>query len=248
MQMKNVKINGKWDILMPEHRAARPEWHTELGWERKRLDSMEENIGKDDIVFYLGAELGEMPALCSIWGADVVLFEPNYKSWPVIKAVWDANRIKPPLKCFAGFASDVTKKVPSAPDRAIYNGEGWMIGEDGFPMYANGEIDPAHGFNQLAQEANGHPQITLDDFVMETRIVPTVITMDCEGSEGKILRGALETIKTHKPKLWLSIHPEFMKDMYSEDSDELREWIKSLGYKETILDHQHEIHTLYEPI
>ena len=29
---------------------------------------MHNNIGKGDVVYYVGAEEGEMPALCQMWG------------------------------------------------------------------------------------------------------------------------------------------------------------------------------------
>ena len=44
-EMVSAKLNGKFDIILPKHRADRPEWYTEKGWERNRLDSMYENIG-----------------------------------------------------------------------------------------------------------------------------------------------------------------------------------------------------------
>lgn len=245
MKMVNVKINGKYDILMPDHRAARPEWHTEDGWERQRIESMHDHLGKGDILYYVGAELGEMPALCQMWGAEVVLFEPNYKSWPVIKLVWDENHLKSPLRCFAGFASDVTQWIPPNPDKAIYQGVGWRHDLGGWPYYANGVIDPAHGFNQLYQEADGHPQVRIDDYIEKMGITPTAISLDVEGSEGRVLRGAVNLLTTKHPKIWLSGHSDFMRDQYNESLGDLRQWLKSLGYKEEFLDLAHEMHLYY---
>lgn len=248
VEMVKAKLNGKYDIILPKHRANRPEYHSEAGWERARLDSLHANLIEGDVVFYVGVELGEHTALCSMWGADVVMFEPNYKSWPVVKAIYDANNLKPPLKCFLGFASDVTKLDPPTPDTAIYGGKQWEVREDGWPICVDEPIVEAHGFNQLYEEADGLPQITIDDFVEQTGIVPTVITMDVEGSEGRVLRGAEQTLRKYKPKLWLSIHPEFLILNYGEWSYELRNWVKDLGYHEKILDFQHELHTVTWPV
>jgi hypothetical protein len=69
--------------------------------------------------------------------------------------------------------------------------------------------------------------------------------MDTEGSEGRILRGAEQTLKTYKPKLWISIHPEFLALNYGEYSRDVRSWIINLGYEETLLEYEHELHAMY---
>lgn len=107
VEMVPVKINGKWDILLPKHRAERPEWFTAEGWERARLDAMSERIGPGDVVYYVGAEEGEMAALCQMWGAEVVLFEPNPAAWPNIRSIFMANGLSDCLS-FEGFASNKT--------------------------------------------------------------------------------------------------------------------------------------------
>ena len=96
-KMVKAKLNGLFEIILPEHRAARPEWYTEEGWEKARLEKLHEEIKRQKlnkikpVVYYVGAEEGEMSALCQIWGADVVLFEPNPLVWPNIRAIWEAN-------------------------------------------------------------------------------------------------------------------------------------------------------------
>lgn len=240
MEIVKATINGHFEMMLPKHRAERPEWYYPTGWEKARLESMYDEIvfsghPEKEVVYYVGAELGEMPALCAMWDAQVVLFEPNDKAWPVIKQTFDANNVKPKA-FFKGFASDVTKLI-----------------HDPFPMFewppeVDREITTEHGFNQLYQEADSFNQIKIDDYVALSLLIPTVITMDVEGSEGRVLRGAVETIKKYKPKLWLSIHPEFLITQYGEWSYELRQWLRGLGYKETILDYQHELHVFYDSI
>ncbi len=39
-EMIKCKINGKFDIILPKHRADRPEWYTDNGWKKKRLEHM----------------------------------------------------------------------------------------------------------------------------------------------------------------------------------------------------------------
>lgn len=247
MRMVDCLVNGKYNIKMPEHRAARDEWYSENGWERARLDSMHEHLGKGDVVYYVGAELGEMPALCQMWGAEVVLFEPNHTAWPSIKAVWDANDLTPPLAVFPGFASNKHQPDPINPDWELVKGNGYKIGSDGWPRYSKGKIILEHGFSELFQEADGLPQFRIDDVVREGLKPPTAITMDVEGSDFQVLLGAEQTIIKYKPKIWMSWHPEFQYHQYNLYTRDTRNWLIDRGYDEFYLDYQHELHMLYLP-
>ena len=234
--MRKVTVNGKFEIILPEHRADRPQWYTEEGWEKKRLESMHKSLGKDDILFYVGAEEGDMPALCQMWGAELVLFEPNPKVWPNIKAIWEANKLEPAW-CFVGFASNETSNPEFLKDTPKIHAS--------FPPCADGEIISDHGFMEL--RSHNAPEVRLDDVVGMINKVPTAISIDVEGSEWQVLRGSMQILKKVKPKLWLSLHPEFMYEHYKEYAFDLRYWLKNeFGYKETLLDYQHEVHLLYE--
>lgn len=248
MKMVKTKLNGKYELILPEHRAAREEWHNDKGWEGPRLDSMYSLIGKGDVVYYVGSELGEMSALCQVWGAEVVNFEPNHSAWPSIKATWEANKLKAPLANYAGFASNVHQPIPPKPDSNLLDGKGFQLDAAGWPNSASGEIVEGHGFSELYQEADGLPQYRIDNLVQEGLKPPTVITFDTEGSDWEVLKGAEETLKNYKPKIWASIHPEFMFHQYGEYSRDFRNWIMGFGYSEQILDYQHELHTLYLPL
>ena len=57
-EMIKAIINGEFEITLPKHRADRPEWYKDKGWERKRLESMHNNIGSGDLVYYVGGEVG----------------------------------------------------------------------------------------------------------------------------------------------------------------------------------------------
>ena len=55
-EMIKTTLNGEFEIVLPKHRAERPEWHSEDGWEKPRLKSMYKHIGNGDVVYYVGAE------------------------------------------------------------------------------------------------------------------------------------------------------------------------------------------------
>jgi FkbM family methyltransferase len=233
-EMIKTTINGEFNITLPKHRADRPEWHSEAGWEKLRLKSMQSNLGADDVIYYVGAEEGEMTALCQMWGAEVVLFEPNPKVWSHFPITWSANNLQVPMVCVPGFASDKINSLAR-----IYHNE--------WPPEVDSEIVAAHGFKELYLEGDSYGQITIDSCVYDHGIKPpTAISLDVEGSEWRVLGGAEKVLKEYKPKIWLSGHPEFMLQQWDESLYNLRQWIKNLGYKETLLDYQHEVHLFYE--
>jgi FkbM family methyltransferase len=235
-EMKKVIVNGEFEITLPDHRAARPEWYEHKGWEKPRLRHMSENISSGDVMYYVGAEEGEFAALCQMWGAEVVVFEPNPKVWSHFPLLWSANNLDLPIVCIPGFASDKINNL----SRIYYNE---------WPPEVNNVIEAAHGFKELYLEGESYGQITIDSCVYDHGIKPpTAISLDVEGSEWRVLGGAEKVLREHKPKIWLSGHPEFMLQQWNESLYNLRQWIKGLGYTEIILDYQHEVHLYYESI
>lgn len=239
VEMINTIINGDWPIILPKHRADRPEWYTEKGWERERLDSMFTHLvelwdwhKKNPLVYYVGAEEGDLAGLLAVWGCDVALFEPNDKVWPNIKAIWEANNLEQPVFCFSGFASNQTRDMAMG---MAYNR---------FPLSADGPVIGDHGFMELPN--HNAPEVTLDDIVGYQGIpIPDAISIDVEGSEWQVLRGAEKLLIEHHPQIWLSIHPEFMFRFYGEYQQDLRNWLKDRGYKEELLAYDHEVHLRY---
>jgi len=233
-EMIKTFINGSFEIILPKHRADRPEWYTENGWEKKRLMSMYKNIIEGDVMYYVGGEEGEMVALCQMWGAEVIIFEPNPKVWSHYPALWRANNLTTPTACIPGFASNKNNKLTR-----IYN--------DRWPPEVNAQIEAAHGFKELHSEGDSYGQITIDSCVYDHGLKPpTAISLDVEGSEWAVLTGAEKVLKEYKPKIWLSGHPEFMMMYWNKHLRDLRNWIIGIGYKETILDYEHEVHLFYE--
>jgi FkbM family methyltransferase len=221
--MQKTLINKKWELSLPEHRAARDVWDT---WEFERLQSMHSHLKPKDRVVYVGAEEGDLAALCALWGCEMVLIEPNEKVWPNIRVIWEVNNFSQP-EIFVGFASDVTT------GETVFH----------FPDSAYGEVIGDHGFKTL-KEYPELPTIRIDDIAGKI----DAISIDVEGAECKVIDGAIETLKTRRPKVWLSLHPEFMFEQYGIYSNDLRKKIRDLAYRETLLDYQHEVHLYYEPL
>ena len=236
--MIKIKVNGKYEVYLPEHRAIRPEWKT--GWEVKRIDKMVEVLTKDDIVFDIGAEEGDISAILAKRSSKIVLFEPNPKVWSNIKAIWDANNLETPLQ-FVGFASDKTNLNPKNLNINDETLDGWTV-------YAYDKMISDHGFRQLSYEADATPQIKIDDFCKENNIYPTFITIDVEGSEFNVLKGAKDVLKQNEIDVFVSVHPEFMFDQYGYYTADLKSYMHSLGYRHELLAFDHEFHFYFYKI
>lgn len=225
-------INGRWLLRLPEHRAARDSWPW---WEATRLAAMRHHLDQGDVVWDVGAEEGDFPALWASWGAQVVLAEPNPRVWPNIRAIFYGNHLPDPLFCWPGFLGDVDDRGREPP--AL-----------GWPGCAEGPVIGDHGFCQLGERPD-LPTASIDSLVIDGVRPPTVLTMDVEGSELHVLRGARETLEAHRPKVFVSIHPEVMLDHYGlQDGVQMvRNLMASHGYDEQFLSIDHEHHWMFLP-
>lgn len=250
--MKETLINGRWTLLLPEHRAEREQWKIENGgWEKERLAAMAECIarqGKDaardgldsPVVYDIGAEEGDFPALWASWGADVLLVEPNPLVWPNIRAIFEANDlVDHVVECWVGFAGDFLRP---AEEQWLHD---WLDGgRDIWPQCAFGPVIGDHGFLVLPERPDV-PVMTIDYAAHWTRRPPTVITIDVEGAELTVLRGARATLEESKPAVFVSVHIDlpWIDEKYPGDTgDKVGEFMEGFGYVGRHLATDHEEH------
>lgn len=235
-------VNDTWTIRLPSHRAIQYMQDPAGGWERERLAAMRDTIRPDSVVYDVGSEQGDFTALISSWchEGSVVAVEPNPWVWPCIKAIFDENDLTPPVATYVGFVGSNTT-IPTNPD-GIRRGffRGW-------PDCATGIIDPAAGFAHMAQEQDRVPTTTVDELVRRTGQVPDVLTMDVEGSEWYVLRGATKTLAKHRPTVFVSIHEVFLRDMYGQSPADVLHLMDKAGYDGTHLATDHEAHWRFDP-
>lgn len=86
------------------------------------------------------------------------------------------------------------------------------------------------GYNRTTR-----PQIALDDFCRERALAPEVIKIDVEGAELGVLEGAREILTTHRPVVYLSVHPREIS-LAGRSLAELERLIASLDYELTTVD------------
>lgn len=232
--MVPAMMNGRWPLVLPEHRATRPEapW-----WEATRLAAMHHVISRltDPVVLDVGAEEGDFPALWATWGAQVMLAEPNPRVWPNILAIWEANGLPDPLWTWAGFlGAPEDRRGDEQPQDAARS----------WPACASGDVIGDHGFCQLYERPD-LPSTTVDDVASHVGY-PDVITMDVEGSELHVLRGAQRVLEEQRPHVFVSIHPEFMHVHYgiTDGVAAVRGFMHDRGYPRDShvflsIDHEH---------
>lgn len=220
------RINGRWDIVLPEDRHI---FHRDRpAWEAERLASMYERLEEGMTVFDVGAESGDFTTLYKMWvgeKGEVIPFEPSIPYWPSIRQTFEANGFTAPSHTFAGFASHLTDLRPpkATGNPGIF--EGWP------PEYSVGAITPEFGFRHLAQDAPRTPQITLDDFVRGTAIRPSALMLDIEGAEWNALSGANFILDELMPLVWVSIHPETLWNWYGKKPEDIFELMWKFGYR-----------------
>jgi FkbM family methyltransferase len=187
-------------------------------------------------LFDVGAEHGWM----SLLGADMVgpenmvLIEPTDLFWPNIKATWERNYNTPPKGCFDVLVSDKTTKQGP-------RGCGW-------PAYSDGPLIDRNSYRYIwDNESDPVPEMTLDDLVERSGIVPDALTIDVEGAEHLVLNGATQTLLDHRPLVWISIHPDLMLKHYDALDSEVHEFMSVIGYHGQHLADDHESHWLFTP-
>lgn len=76
------------------------------------------------------------------------------------------------------------------------------------------------------------PMRSIDSIVDETKKPPTVMKIDVEGAEARVLSGARETLSQNRIPIICAIHPEWLPRL-GDDVDSLLRLIDSLGYRVT---------------
>ena len=240
--MNLVKVNDRWPLYVSDRKYA-TDWKPPSTWEHERLATMFERIEPGDVVYDVGSEEGEFPALFGTWGAEVVLIEPSPFAWPDIRRHWNTNVDRPPAGWFVGFATD-----DDDPHLVSYNDNPMR----GWPQCAYNKPDPGHGFRHLNDEINygrssrhGRLDTLPEQFGWPA---PDVVTVDVEGGEGHVLRGAVNLLRVHRPVVFVSVHPTYLQDLFGENADEhVHQLMADCGYEGTHIATDHEEHWMYLP-
>jgi len=223
--------------VLPHRQAA----HGFERWEACMLPALKRECGPGSVLLDVGAEIGEFSVLAALGGAQVHLLEPVWKNWPGMRATWQANLDGPPAGCWQGFVADAVRDI------ARDDSQGFPRPGNTWPDAADGDILIDQHFGAYLEHKHV-PAIMIDGYCARTGAKPTVILVDTEGAEGLVVTGARETILTHRPVVFLSIHPWlYYSDRYGCHQEHLFRFFDEIGYRGRFLGADHEAHWRFAP-
>lgn len=221
----------KYHIWMNEPLSG---WDVFDYWEKERIASMEEHLTNSDVLFDIGTEQGWCNIVYGkiVGPENVVLIEPTQEFWPNIKALWEKNfgNVKPKATLPVLLSDKNTEDYD------------FRRHENGWPESASGDLIDRNKYQYIHENSENIPEMTIDSYVTRSGIIPSALTMDVEGAELLILRGAENTLRTHKPKCWISIHPDLGLRDYNIKKEETIKFMEDLGYIGEYLATDHEEH------
>ena len=106
----------------------------------------------------------------------------------------------------------------------------------------SGEVDLAQG--------SSSPDLTtpsMDDLIRLTEACPDVITIDVEGAELEVLKGAVFTLKHTRPTVFVSVHERFMAHHFGQRHADLYALFDRYDYRLFHLGSDHEQHIMAVP-
>jgi FkbM family methyltransferase len=178
-------------------------------------------IGKDDIVFDCGANIGSFSALALSKGSEVHAFEPIPETFSLLNY-----------------------HLRHYPNSKLYLNNVGLSNQKGMVDFYIRENSGGNSYINFKNK--GHLKkttkcmiTTLDDYVYEKNLLKVdFIKVDIEGAERDMLMGAIETIKKYKPKISICTYhlkndPQVIEDIIKDACSEykvIHRWDKCYAY------------------
>jgi FkbM family methyltransferase len=185
-----AEINGQVYRIDPQFRWTA--WHAH---EREVAEYLSARIDPGQVCFDVGANVGIYVLQIARWSAPdgrIVAFEPNPATLGVLRRHIAMN----------GLEARVTVVPKGAGAHAgtadLYDSEA------GSGLSRIGAPNPGI---QVAVRPTAIALTTIDDYCRETGIVPDWLLIDVEGYEFEVLQGAVETLRRHRPRVVVELHP-----------------------------------------
>lgn len=237
MRQGTVNQRPGWTFWFPDQIAG---WDAITGWEEERLTSMEQHLKPGMVLYDIGVEHGWLSAVYGTFTGHggMVLVEPSPEMWVNIRKTWAANNFDDPLASFQMFAGARPDVNPGGVPVAI-----WPPAADG---YDTADETPAMPYRYLGDQTV--KTTTVDQIAKTIGHPPDAITVDVEGFELEVMFGAKNTLRRHRPLVWLSVHPDLMaSNAAHNDVQELFDYMDGCGYTREYLGTDHEQHHFFTP-
>jgi FkbM family methyltransferase len=186
------------------------DWHFYFGFEEKEHQYLYSSLKADDVVFDVGANIG----LVAIQLADKVQKGKVYAFEPFIE---NFERMKENLSF-----NDIENLNP-------FN-LGFSEGEEEVSFFAPEAKNS--GMVSVNPSKLGETHLTTLDIFIENNAIDrlSLIKLDVEGYEQKVLRGAKNTLDSFRPKLFVELNHRHLK-RYGDSASGLVALIESHGYR-----------------
>lgn len=242
MKPREINENPAWTFILPDSIA---DWDAPSHWERERLASMQAHLKPGMVLYDVGTEHGWLSA---VYGAftghgNMVLIEPSPEMWINIRKTWEANGFDPPIACIEMFCGEKDSITFTGKGVVSPANEAWPKWTDDFETL---DECPAMEYRYIGDTRTD--TITIDSLVRVTKRPPDAITVDVEGFEIAVMRGAEKTLRKHRPLVWISVHEDLMERAGWPDVQELYDFMTSCGYGREFLGRDHEAHNFLAPL
>lgn len=271
--MPTVRVNERWDLVVPEHRVQH--WLDNPMWEAERLDSIHANVKPGDVVYDVGAEQGDFSALFGTWvcaaGSGICracghVAPPGAAEYReevgMALCAYCRREEWEPLDGSRGGVVCVEPAYwywPTIRATLDANEVRFVGGLHGFcgsepsvglelqptwPAASEGEMTGQQGFSNI--KGTRQPVATIDALAAAYG-PPNAISVDVEGAEILVMAGAQGVLAQARPLVWVSVHPEMMFNDHGIYEQEFHSTLHRHGYEKAHLAFDHEHHWFYYP-
>lgn len=159
-------------------------------------------IRPGDVVYDIGANIGLYTRLMRVWfGASrVIAFEPMRENFDLLQRNVALGRMEGEVDVHAVALSDVEGQEELQVDDMA-------SGTAVLSSVSGGEASAGRRVFGLGPKSERVEVARLDQFIEAHDLPrPQMMKVDTEGAEVKVLRGAVETLRQHRPRLAIALH------------------------------------------
>lgn len=173
------------------------------------IEHLREVVRPGTLVIDVGANIGFFTRLFGRWvqpGGAVLAIEPEPRNLERLAALVERERLAGSVEVLAGVAAEAsgTLRLRLNP----HHPGDHKIGEDGLPV-------PAHALDDLMTR-RGWPPVSL-------------IKIDVQGAEERVLDGARQTLRRRSPALFLEVHDQALRG-FGSSAERLLGRVAAAGY------------------